>query len=334
MDNRPYTAVLQHDLGIGDLIFRLPYIEAVAKKSKNGKVVLIARPTCRPHDILRGVDYVEEIIIYDRWRKEDNKGEHRGLKGFFKLLKIIKLRQFDRIVIFSDRIRYGMLAFLAGIPVRIGYGGFKYNWLQRFFLNRKPYIKEYKGPCISNYEWATELAILHGFAKERLVPRLMIPLELLEKNRDLLSGLPDKRVVLAVGASVKHKDWGIEKFSELSLKLLMSGVGVVCVGGKAEESILNDIRQRIPESFADRFRVFMPNSVMDSAAIIKHTNGCIGNDTGILYVAAATGSATLVLIGNRPVPCHDPDIRYITAASVQDIAVDEVYHKIILQMIT
>jgi len=329
MDNRPYTAVFQHDLGIGDLIFRLPYIEAVAKQSKNGKVVLIARPTCRPKDILRDVEYIEDIIIYDRWRKEDRKGEHRGVSGFFKILKIVKDKKFDRIVIFSDRIRYGLLAFMAGIPIRIGYGGFGWNWMQRFFLNKKPYISKYNGPCISNYEWATELCIKHNFTDKRLVPRLGIPKDLIFKHKDICNDLPEKKVVLAVGASVKHKDWGIENFTNLTIKLLMNGFGVICIGGKAESSILETIYRNIPEEHKNNIKIFLPDSVMDSAAIIKHCDICVGNDTGILYVAAATESKTLVFIGNRPIPCHDPEIKYITGESVASIKVDDVYNKII-----
>ncbi len=328
MDNRPYTVVLQHDLGIGDLIFRLPYIEAVARNSKNGKVVLVARPTARPYDILRNAEFIEDIIIYDRWRKEDNKGEHRGLFGFFKILNVIKRYKFERIVIFSDRIRYGILAFLAGIPIRIGYGGFSYNYLQRIFLNRKPFINEYKGPCISNYQWATELCIKHGFADKPLVPRLKIPEELMGKHKNTLDGLPEETIVLAVGASVKHKDWGEKNFTDLTIRLLENGKGVVCIGGKAEETILKNIVTNIPDQFRNNFRWFLPESVMDSAAIIKYSKGCVGNDTGIIYVAAATESPTLVFIGNRPLPCHDPDIRYITAPSIADITVDEVYNRI------
>jgi len=329
MDNRPYTVVFQHDLGIGDLIFRLPYIEAVAKQSKNNKVALIARPTCRPMDILRGVEYIEEIIIYDRWRKEDKKGEHRGLLGFFKLLKIVKAKKFERMVIFSDRIRYGLLAFMAGIPIRIGYGGFGWNWLQRFFLNRKPYIKKYNGPCITNYEWATELSIKHGFTDKRLVPRLKIPIELIEKHKDITNGLPDKNIVVAVGASVKHKDWGVENFTQLAIRLLEAGYGVIFIGGKSEEAILKNIYEKTPDKLRIYLKTLMPESVMDSAAIIKHCDICLGNDTGIVYVSAATESKTLVLIGNRPIPCHDPDIRYITAESISAITVDRVYNELI-----
>lgn len=318
-DPRPRTVVFQHDLGIGDLIFRLPYIRAVAEQSQGGKVTLIARPTCRPHDLLRGEGCIEAIIDYDRWRKEDHRGRHRGPLGLWRLIQEVRRGRFERIVIFSDRIRYGLVAVLAGIPERIGYGGFGWNWPQRFFLNRKPFIEPYRGPCISNYQWATELALRHGFARQPLVPRLNVPNELLAHWTHTLSDLPPSRVTLALGASVKHKDWGWANFAELATSLLRAGHAVIGLGGKAEEPLLEKLRHHVPAELHGHLRTLTPPSVLDSAAITKLACVCVGNDTGMIHVAAACEVPTVLLLGPRPLPCHDPAIHSLTAPSVQAI---------------
>ncbi|TQV62011.1 MAG: glycosyltransferase family 9 protein [Halothiobacillaceae bacterium] len=325
--NRPYlprTVILQHDLGIGDLIFRLPYIRAVAEKSKDGKVTLIARPTCRAHDLLRAEPCIETIIDYDRWRKEDRRGSHRGPLGFFRLVQEVRRNHFERMVIFSDRIRYGLLAVLAGIPERIGYGGFGWNWPQRFFLNRKPYIHAYHGPCISNYQWATELAIRHGFATTPLIPRLHVPAELDAHWAQALAALPQKRFVLAMGASVKTKDWGWQNFAMLAERLLREGHGVICLGGRAEEPLLAQLRQHVPPELHDHLRILTPPSVLDSAAIARQSTACVGNDTGMIHVAAACEVPTVLLLGHRPRPCHDPAMHALIGLSVGAITVEDV----------
>lgn len=322
-------AVFHHELGIGDLIFILPYLESIANKTASKKITLIARPTCRPLDILRGVDFIDEIIIYERGRKNDKIKSHAGIFGFLKFINLLKSKNFDIIIIYSEKIRYGIMAFLSGIGKRYGYGGFGVNYFQRLFLNEGKYIKKPPKGTLAAYHKITDFSILNNFAEKPLTPRLKIPSDLMEKHKSTLNALPEKRVTLAVGASVKHKDWGMENFTSLSNKLLECGFGVVCLGGKAEENILNEIYRKIAPQYKERIRVMMPESVMDSTAIIKYTDVCVGNDTGIIYVAAATESKTLVLIGNRPIPCHDPEIKYITAESVQAITVEDVYLKLI-----
>ena len=323
-DKRPKTVVLQHDLGIGDLIFRLPYIRAIAEQSRGGKIVLIARPTCRAHDLLRAEPFVDAIIDYDRWRKEDMRGRHRGLLGHWRLMREIRQRSFERIVIFSGRVRYGLLATLAGIPVRIGYGGFGFSRLQRLFLNRKPYIRPYRGPCNSNYQLGTALALAHNFANVPLVPRLLVPQEMEQHWAAELSMLPQRRFAFAMGASDKAKDWGWQNFAQLAETILREGHSVICLGGKAEESLLENLWQQVAPELRDNLRVLTPPSVLDSAAIARNCCCCIGNDTGMVNVAAACDIPVVLLIGNRPPLCHDPAIHSVKASSVAAISLSHV----------
>jgi heptosyltransferase-2 len=323
-DNRPKTVVLQHDLGIGDLIFRLPYIRAIAHQSQGGRVTLIARPTCRAYDLLRAESAVEDIIEYDRWRKEDKRGRHRGVLGHWRLMREVRAGNFERIVIFSARIRYGLLAVLAGIPVRIGYGGFGFNRLQRLFLNRKPYIQPYRGPCNSNYQLGTSLALAHNFTDVPLVPRLQVPQDMVQYWTSLLSMLPQRRFVFAMGASDKAKDWGWQNFAQLAEALLREGHAVICLGGKAEETLLENLWLRVDPELRGNLRVLTPPSILDSAAIAANCCCCIGNDTGMVNVAAACGIPVVLLIGHRPPLCHDPAIYSVKAPSVAAISLTDV----------
>lgn len=323
-DKRLKTVVFQHDLGIGDLIFRLPYIRAIAEQSMGGKVTLIARPTCRPHDLLRAEPSVEAIIDYDRWRKEDRKGRHRGLSGHWRLMREVRKERFERIVIFSGRVRYGLLAVLAGIPVRIGYGGFGWSWAQRFFLNRKPYIRPYQGPYNSNYQLGAALAIGHDFARGLLVPRLNVPEAMSRQWAEELCTLPQRRFVLAMGASDKAKDWGWLNFVLLAETLLSKGHTVICLGGAAEGTLLEKLWTHVAAELRGNLRVLIPPSVLDSAAIARNCMVCIGNDTGMVNVAAACGIPVVLLIGNRPPLGHDPAIRSVFAPNVAAISLADV----------
>jgi len=322
-DTRPRTVVFQHDLGIGDLVFRLPYFEAVAKQSLGGKIVLIAQSSARAEDLLRDVPWLSDVIVYERGRKTDARGKHRGLFGYLSLVAQVKSLEFERMVIFGDRLRYSFLAYLARIPVRIGYGGFGVSWLQRVFLNRKPYVKPYKGPCITNYQWATELMTGHGFCTGPLIPRLSVPDAFNTRWAKDFESLPRTRVALVVGASDKVKDWGVANFAALASELLGSGHAVVCLGGRAEQNILESLESRIAPDLRANLRVLMPPSVLDSAAVVSQCTACIGNDTGMVHVSAACEVPTVLILGHRRLPCHDPAIHSLIAPSVAQVTLSD-----------
>jgi heptosyltransferase-2 len=323
VDTRPRTAVFQHDLGIGDLVFRLPYLEAVARQSHGGKIVLIAQSTARAEDLLRGVNWLSSVIVYERGRKTDARGKHRGLIGYISLVSQIKALKFERMVIFGDRLRYSLLAYWAGIPVRIGYGGFGISWMQRVFLNRKPYVKPYEGPCITNYQWATDLMTGHGFCAGPLIPRLSVPGAFNTRWANEFESLPGTRVALVVGASDKAKDWGVANFAALASELLSAGHAVVCLGGRAEQQIIESLESRIASDLRTNLRVLMPSSVLDSAAVVSQCSACIGNDTGMVHVAAACEVPTVLILGHRRLPCHDPAIRSLIAPSVAQVSLND-----------
>ena len=323
VDARPRTVVFQHDLGIGDLVFRLPYLEAVARQSHGGKIVLIAQSSARAEDLLRDVNWLSSVIVYERGRKTDVRGKHRGLIGYISLISQVKALDFERMVIFGDRLRYSFLAYLAGIPIRIGYGGFGVSWAQRVFLNRKPYVKPYKGPCITNYQWATDLMTGHGFCTGPIVPRLNVPQALNSRWATELAALPQTRVALVVGASDKAKDWGVANFAALASQLLNSGHGVVCLGGRAERQILESLESGIAPALRAHLRVLMPDSVLDSAAAVSQCYACIGNDTGMVHVAAACEVPSVLILGHRRLPCHDPAIRSLIAPSVAQVSLND-----------
>jgi heptosyltransferase-2 len=322
-DTRPRTVVFQHDLGIGDLVFLLPYLEAVAKQSHGGKIVLIAQSSARAEDLLRGVNWLSSVIVYERGRKTDARGKHRGFIGYISLISDIKSLKFERMVIFGDRLRYSFLACLAGIPVRIGYGGFGVSWLQRVFLNRKPYVIRYKGPCIKTYQWATDLMTGHGFCAGPLIPRLSVPEAFNTRWASEFESLPGTRVALVVGASDRAKDWGVANFAALASELLSAGHGVVCLGGRAEQQIIESLESRIAPALRTNLRVLMPPSVLDSAAVVSQCAACIGNDTGMVHVAAACEVPTVLILGHRRLPCHDPDIHSLIAPSVAQVSLSD-----------
>ena len=104
--------VIQQRMGIGDMIIFLPYIHAISKKIQS-KVSLLVKKNSKAEDLCADDECIEEIINLDI--NKNNLGRHNGLIGFFRLVKEIKKKKFDKIFIFNGSFRFLLLAKLAGI---------------------------------------------------------------------------------------------------------------------------------------------------------------------------------------------------------------------------
>ncbi|HEX2603185.1 MAG TPA: glycosyltransferase family 9 protein [Oxalicibacterium sp.] len=320
------TLVVHHRSGIGDLVWHLPYIRAIAATSAGGKVTVMARPSCMAEDILSGEPCVDRVIRYDRRPRSGKKGHHDTMRGQFQLWRELRKEKFDRIIIFSNRPRYGVLAWLAGIPVRSGFG---FDLAQRLFLNQPPYIQRFNGEGSWVYPEATDFSIKQGFVDRPVVPKMMVPESLVTEAASRLEGLSRPRLALAIGSSVPEKNWGHEKFVALTKALVARGWGVLILGGPGEKTLAE---QLFPQAAADTqpgsVYVMCQGSVLKSAAALKNCDFCIGNDTGILNVAVAVDVPALGLFGATRPLAHDPLMHGVSGADMHSITVNAVLDRL------
>ena len=104
--------VIQPKVGMGDMVIYLPYIHAISKKF-HSPVSILVKENSRAKDLLIDDDQIREIIILDRTSM--NSGSHDGISGFFRLIKKLKERRFDKVFIFSSSLRYFLASKFAGI---------------------------------------------------------------------------------------------------------------------------------------------------------------------------------------------------------------------------
>lgn len=323
----PRTLVVHHLSGIGDLVWHLPYLRAIAAQSALGQISVMARPSCRAADVLAAEDCIEEVIEYDRWPRPDEAriGRHASWRSQWRFAVDLRRRRFDRVYVFSSRVRYPILALLAGIPTRAGFG---FNLPQRLLLNCPPYIARYRGTGNPVFPQATALSVAHGFVEAAVTPRMRV----LQAHQDaaalLLADLQGLRYAFSIGTSVPRKQWGAQRFAALAAALLQRGHSCILLGGPAEQALATEIAASIPAACQDRLVISTAASVQRSAALLQRCDVCVGNDTAVLNMAAANGVLTLGLFGCTPVLGHDPLIHGLTGSSMQDITVAQVLEKL------
>lgn len=112
--------------------------------------------------------------------------------------------------------------------------------------------------------------------------------------------LPAARPILALGpaANWAGKQWPIERFAELAAKLTAEGplkdAVVMVFADSKERAQIQPLLQSIPP---ERRVELIGNSLLTVTACLKQARLFIGNDSGLMHLAAAVGTPTLGLFG-------------------------------------
>ncbi len=112
-------------------------------------------------------------------------------------------------------------------------------------------------------------------------------------KEDIFAGLgldaSKKTVMLIPGAGWPAKRWDPEKFHLLARQLAEQGIQTVLSGAPDEA----DLCARIADGIADAGVVC--GSLSDTISLLPHCHAVVGNDSGVMHLAAAYGVRTITL---------------------------------------
>jgi heptosyltransferase III len=160
-----------------------------------------------------------------------------------------------------------------------------------------------------------ELGRLVGRNADPPAPRLWIGSEEESVARALL---PDGEPVLALGpaANWRAKTWRPERFAELAQRLTgsgpLAGARVAVLGAEGER----DAVAPVFDSLVPARRIDLVGRVdpLQAAACLRRCRLFIGNDSGLMHVAAAVGMPTVGLFGPSPAEHYRPWGRWTAVA--------------------
>ena len=138
--------------------------------------------------------------------------------------------------------------------------------------------------------------------------------------------LPPGFVLLIPGSSPTHpeKRWPAEGYAALGAALRARGLAVALAGTAADHAPIAEIKRRLPEAVDLMGRT----TLLELAAVARQAAGCVGNDTGPVFLAAALGTPTLMLMSRRTnaeqsAPCG-PDASWLQRDDLRDLSVEAV----------
>jgi heptosyltransferase II len=295
--------------GIGDMIWHLPHIRALSQHVGR-PVTLIAKPRSAADQIFKAEQTVRDVFWVDR-NPEGRRGRHDGAFGSTRLIADLRARRFDAIVLLHHSRSLAFAAWCARIPARYGYG----FHMQRPFLNRPPFLPA-SVLRLHPFEQASAWLDAAGIPLGEPEPRLPVSRDSEAAVLQRLGSATPAPVAIGIGSSESYKQWGAARFAELATRLLDAGWSrLVLIGGRAETTLADDIMSRV--GHGDRVLPAIGWELSELAALLNLSAFYVGNDTGVMNMAAAVGIRTYSLFGGTPpfhhsrniVPIMPPDRR-------------------------
>ncbi|MFZ3311511.1 MAG: glycosyltransferase family 9 protein [Xanthobacteraceae bacterium] len=281
-------AVIQVKPGIGDVIWHLPFIRAIAAAAPGGRVAFLAPPTSQARELLAAEPGVAEVIYFEHAGSE----LRRGL-NLVRLARLLRRRRFAAIWILDRTTRPAFAARLAGIPERIGLG----LGAQRFFITNA-------GVDHSHFhdhpiDWLRALMAAMNLPLLSTEPDLKLPDATLLAMSERFKAAARPWIVLGIGASHPDKDWPDTHWAAFvaSLRRRIGGT-VFLIGGNAN---LTRAQSFVDASAGADAVNACALDLIEAAALVRLADLFVGPSSGPLNLAAAGGTDVFGLFGSTPV---------------------------------
>jgi heptosyltransferase-3 len=135
--------------------------------------------------------------------------------------------------------------------------------------------------------------------------------------------VPPGGPVLAIGpaANWRGKQWRAERFAALAQRLTASdgplpGARVAVLAAEHERAQAEPVLAAVPP--ARIIDLIGRTDLLTAAAVLRRSALFVGNDTGLMHIAAASGVPTIGLFGPSPVEQYAPWGRYTGVARTED----------------
>lgn len=145
-----------------------------------------------------------------------------------------------------------------------------------------------------------ELSALMGAARP-LAPLLHIDAQARADAQAVL-GEAGPLLVLGAGANYVGKRWRPDRFAAVARRLTapsapLAGARIALLGGPGDEAIAREIAESLDADGIAAIDLVGKLDLLACAALLSRATLFIGNDSGLMHIAAATGAPTLGLFG-------------------------------------
>ena len=279
------STVIRSPNWIGDGIMSLPAIRAFKEHFPDERLVVAAKRYLA--DIFLNIPEIDEIIpLPDRWTP----------RSFFSSLREFRRRRFDRGILFTNSFSSALFFRLAGIGSSAGYSRDGRGGLLR---ERVPRGAD-RGH--QQYYYLQIIEHLAGKRSCRDFPAALVVSAAESAWADAWlreQGLAGTPFLLAVSPSAAYggaKAWPPDRFRELIRAWGASHPenSVLLLGGPSERERIAVVAAGLPGSVHNLAGLL---SLRRSIAVLSRCRLFVGNDSGLMHIAAALGLPLVAIFG-------------------------------------
>ena len=284
---------------IGDVIHTLPTLNALRERFAKAYISWVVEPKAK--DILTGHPALDEVIVFERTGSAT-----KTIASFFRVIKKLRRNRYDAVLELQGSLKGGLLAWLSGTPVRLGFkaGSSKVERISTLFTNVK--VNEGSAPHIleRNLNFAKRLGA--GNTVKRYWPkagnRISFNITIGSQESKYIDsflkrqGIERRRIViLHPGVTWSTKRWPLERYAELAdrIKADFENVAVVLTYGPREKSLVEAVVRFSKSSPI----ISCPTTLGQLIALLARCQTMVSSDTGPLHIAAALGKRVIGLYG-------------------------------------
>ncbi|GCE27731.1 glycosyl transferase family 9 [Dictyobacter alpinus] len=289
--------------GIGDLLLATPALRALRETYPQARIDLLVTPDSA--GLLNGWEVVNQTIVLDKYLFDQPKQLLHNPQALLKLQELwqtLRSGHYDAVLLLHHltlpfgRLKHQLLMRATGAKWRIGLDN-GHGW----FLNVR--VKDRGFGAMHEAEYA--MAVAEAAGAHVRDKKLVLPLSAEERQQAhaLVYGEQEAtaitRPLIAMhpgsGSYSTARRWAPERFAQLADRLYADvGGQLLLMGGPEEKELHQQIIGLMQSSMPVR-SLAGRGSIKTAAAVLELVDLFVGNDAGVMHLAAAVGAPTVAI---------------------------------------
>lgn len=286
--NRKRILVLRYRF-IGDTILTVPFLRNLRYAKPDAHIVWVVAPGSS--DVVQGIPYVDELLYWDPVTiHADSRGAHRTFGAKLRFIRELRAHKFDTAYVLKRSLSSALIALFSGARRRIGFDTEGRGTL----LTRKvPYRND-------QHEVQNFLDVLRadGVPVRDDYLEYWVTAEEVRAAGEILAeaGVAngERLAVIHPFAATPQRGWHLDDFAGLSARLRGLGMRVAVLGSPRERGLFDAARHLFGDDCVD---LVGKSSLRVTMALLRRATLFVGNDSGIMHLAAAAAIPLVALFG-------------------------------------
>jgi len=270
---------------LGDAVMSLPAIRAVRDIFPHAHLAVVARPWVA--DLYARETAIDQVIVYRA---------QKGLRAKHDFAHRLRSERFECAILLQNAFDAALMAWMAGIPVRIGYR----RDARGFLLTRAIPVPEPGDIPRHERFYYLELLRRAGFL-EHLPPTPAIRLDGIEAARARgarhMASLKTEGPTVGISPGAAYgnaKRWLPERFAESAARLARSAL---VFGSAAERDLCQQVTGDLQSTGVDARNLAGETTLGEFIDLAAACRLFLTNDSGAMHVASALGVPTVAVFG-------------------------------------